>query len=57
MIMTELPHNLNGVWAESHLSHQLQQIVARYRTHLDGSPVDRADLETESKSGTYEGNY
>lgn len=50
MIMTGLALNLEGVWAESQLSDQLQTIIAKYRANFDGTPVDPADIETESES-------
>lgn len=46
----QLALNLNGLWEESQLTNQLQQIIAKHRNHLNGEPVDNADVDTESES-------
>ena len=41
MIQTGMEQNLNGLWGESQLTDQLQQIIAKYRNHFTvvGNPL------------------
>lgn len=47
MIMTGMSLNLNGLWEESQLTHDLQRIIAKHRNHLDSEPVLCEGDETE----------
>ena len=40
MIRTGLALNLNGLWEEKQLSHELQAIIAENRSCFDGEPVE-----------------
>jgi len=42
MVMTGMSLNYNGLWEESQLTSDLQEIIARNRRHFDGEPVDMA---------------
>jgi len=50
MIQTGMALNLNGIWEESQLTDQLQQIIAKHRNHFNGEPVNGADVQTETES-------
>lgn len=52
MIRTGMSLDLDKTWRESQLSGELQEIIARHRSHFNGSPVHvtGADIETETDS-------
>ena len=48
MVRTGLSLNFNGEWEEAQLSHELREIVAKHRNVFEGTPINEADVETES---------
>lgn len=44
MIMTGMSLNLNGLWEESQLTQELQQIVAKHRNHFEGEAVEGVEM-------------
>lgn len=40
MIRTGLSLNLNGLWEEKQLFSELQNIIAKYRNHFVGAPIE-----------------
>lgn len=51
MIMPGMYLNVNDLWEESQLSHDLQTIIEKYQNNLEGQRVsmDAADIDNESE--------